>query len=266
MNALIFGRRRQGKSTLSFFLARRRHQTVIVFDPNAQFDGRMVVYNLEDVREWIDQGGRGEIIFRPTPGMIEEDFETLVEVLWNYGNYALIVDEASCVQNAHSIAPSLERLMRQAPRDGARNRSGAIVDVTVIQTLHRPADANTICRALATDAFIFQTQLARDLDTVENQWGAEVRAHLSTLARWHCVHIWSDLDGSQRYSIWRDPSKWYVAIGSSGPGGRPGDAGAASNRTDLDLGAAPTGSHESAGAGDGEPIRGADQQPATGPD
>lgn len=234
MNGLVFGRRRQGKSTLARFLARSKYKTVVYFDPNAQFRGLPhQCFHLDEFAEWLEDP-RGEIVFRPDPREIETQFDEFVELLWPRGNYALVLDEASCLQNSHGTHPQLERLMRQAPRDGARNANGQIVDVGIIQTIHRPSDANTICRALATDQFFFQAQLRRDLDVVENQFGERVAAALPELARFHCVHVWSDLDGRIKHSCWSDPSRWYNRIGPDTPGSGPGNA--SDHRTDPEPG------------------------------
>lgn len=221
-NILIIGRRRQGKSTLALFIARRRHKTIVIWDPNSQYNGFHTLYSLDELAEWIAGEDHGEVVFRPDPTDLEDQFEGFVDLLWGQGNYALIIDEASTVQTPHSIHGQLERIMRQAPRDGAKNRSGQLVDVTVIQTTHRPTDLHMICRALATDVFIFQQTLLKDLQRVSDQWGEDVAAQLPELERWHCIHVYTDLDGRQQYKRWDDPTKWHIAIASGGSGSQHG--------------------------------------------
>ena len=214
MNGLVFGRRRQGKSTLALRLAMTHHKTVFVFDPNAQFSNPAIprVNDLEILGAWIEdeQIEHGAIIYRPNAGSIHEEFDELVELIWGLGNYCLLIDEAAALQRPHSLHPQLERLMRQAPRDGAENADGTVVDVSVIQTLHRPTDAHSICRSLQTDTFIAQTQLARDLAIIEEQFGPEVAADLPNLSRWEFLHCFTDLEGVQQYSVWDKPEGWYV--------------------------------------------------------
>lgn len=214
MTGLIIGRRRQGKSTLALRLCRTWHKTVFIFDPNAQFQGLETVTTTEDLEEWVNEDGEhGVIVFRPDPARIEDDFDDMVSLIWPLGNYALLIDEASAVQRPTFCHPQLERLMRQAPRDGARNADGRIVDVSVIQTTHRPQDVNNLCKALSSDTFLFQSQLQRDLDVVKEQWGEQVAATLPNLQRWNLTHVYSDLtDARTKYSVWRKPELWYLPI------------------------------------------------------
>jgi len=217
MNALIFGKRRQGKSTLALRLALIHHHTVVIFDPNNQYElgaGVPMYSSIPQFEAWLqdEEIDHGLIVYRPDVRSIETEFEDVVDLLWEKGHYALVVDESTYVQGFNRIHPSLERLVRQAPRDGARNAEGAVIDVSVIQTLHRPADAHSLCRALASDMFYFQVSLPRDLQAVEDQWGEEVAEELTDLPRWVTLHAWQSLDGKECYSIWTDPSVWKLDI------------------------------------------------------
>ena len=228
MNALIFGRRRQGKSTLALRLAMTYHHSVFIFDPNVQYhlgEGVPVFHDLEDLQAWIDDThvDHGLVIYRPrvnrSSQSLEESFSDFTEVISVKGHWALVIDEASYLQSHARIDPALEGLMRQAPRDGARNLQGQVVDVSIIQTTHRPVDCHSVCRALASDTFFFSTSLRRDLDFVEAQYGPEVSGGLTDLERWHTVHLYSDANGAQRFTIWTQPSAWYVPIESGAGAG-----------------------------------------------
>jgi hypothetical protein len=212
----VIGRRRQGKSTLSLAIARRFHTAIIIFDPNAQFNGYPVFTETDRLLAYMREYKCFIAVFRPEPGQVEEDFTALVEALKPYGNYALIVDEAASVQRAYGLNKELEWLMRQAPRDGVRGANGEMLDVSVIQNAHRVPDIHSLCRGVATDWFLFQTSLQRDLDAIEKQFGRDIAQTVPTLQRWHCVHVWQGYDGRIQYAIWRDPSEWYIRIGSSG--------------------------------------------------
>lgn len=221
MNALIFGRRRQGKSTLALRLALSYHHTVFVFDPNSQYHlgpAVPVFQELEDLQEWMDDRriDHGIVIYRPRVNRqaqsLDESFADFTEVISTRGHWGLIIDEATYLQNHARCDPALEGLMRQAPREGARNDAGEIVDVSIIQTTHRPVDVHSICRALASDTFLFSASLRRDLDFVENQYGPEVSSSLTDLQRWHTVHVYSDDAGRQQFTLWNDPQKWYLDI------------------------------------------------------
>lgn len=213
MNAVVIGRRRQGKSTLALRLCLTYHRTVFVFDPNNQFPSLESVNTIEELEDWLGQDvEHGVIRFVPDPTRVEDDFSDLVDVIWPLGNYALLIDEAGSVQRPQGLHPQLERLMRQAPRDGATNTSGQITDVSICQTVHRPTDCHSLCRALATDTFLFQAQLRRDLDLIESQYGDSVSSKLPALKRWELVHTYTDLNGRQQYSIWRNHQQWFIPI------------------------------------------------------
>lgn len=220
MNALIFGRRRQGKSTLALRLALSYHHTVFLFDPNAQYHlgaGVPMFQELEDLQEWMEDRrvDHGIVIYRPRVNRqsqsLDESFADFAEVISQKGHWGLVIDEASYLQNHARIDPALEGLMRQAPRDGARNAAGQVVDVSIIQTTHRPVDAHSICRALCSDTFFFQSSLRRDIDFIESQYGPEVSGALTDLPRWNTVHVY-DSGGRQQFTIWDRPDAWYLDI------------------------------------------------------
>lgn len=221
MNTLIFGRRRQGKSTLALRLAMTYHHTVFCFDPNNQYnlgEAVPVIHETEDLQEWIDNReiDHGIVIYRPRVNRqsqsLDESFADFVEVIQAKGHWGLIVDESTYLQNHARIDPALEGLMRQSPRDGARNAAGQVVDVSIIQTTHRPVDAHSICRALCSDTFLFAASLRRDIDFVEAQYGPEVAQHLTNLQRWHTVHVYADASGRQQFTIWDNPQAWHIDI------------------------------------------------------
>ena len=194
------------------------HHTIVVFDPNVQYNigGVPLFSSIAQFEAWLDddEADHGLVVYRPNVDSIQEEFRDCVDLMWPHGHYAFIIDESTYVQGSNRIHPSLERLVRQAPRDGARNAQGAVVDVTVIQTLHRPADSNTLCRALASDTWYFQVSLPRDLEAVELQWGDEVAGELTDLKRWNTVHCWQGPDGKEQYTTWNDPATWYLNINS----------------------------------------------------
>lgn len=203
MNALIFGRRQLGKSTLSLFLGRQTQCGVIIFDPTGQFEnGVIACESLEELEEvLVSDRARtlGTMIsFRPQNDVYEE-FDSFASMLWNFSNYCLIVDESSQVQSASKAHPKLDRFVRLAnPRR-----------VHLIQSMHRPADAATICRSLTTDWYIFYTTLKNDLDVIEEKCGEECRELVSRLPRHHLLH-WSDDHGT--HELWSEPEKWFVPI------------------------------------------------------
>jgi AAA+ ATPase superfamily predicted ATPase len=213
MNALILGRRRQGKSTLALRLATQKHRTVIIFDPNSQYKILPSVDTVASIQEWLDRPGqKGIIAFQPSPGHIQEEFEQLCDVLWPYGNFALIVDEAASVQKSHSIHPSLERYIRQGPREDEKNAAGSPVGVSIFQTTHRMVDINPLSRALATDFFFFRTTLNLDLEYISKEFGEDIADKVTALPQHHVLHIWQTGDGGEASKTWSNPRVWYLPL------------------------------------------------------
>lgn len=200
MNAVIYGRRRQGKSTLSLALALSRDKPIIIFDPNCQFGLGIITADLERVSTSIQNSDR-ITIFRPAAGQMQEQFDALVELLKEWEDYVLVVDETSVVQTRNSINPGLEYLMRQAPDS-----------VDVIQSTHRIYDTQRLVRALATDAFIFRTTLKPDLDVIQAEYSEEVAAEVRKLGIYECLHFWLGPGGEQYWSVWDTPAAWQVPI------------------------------------------------------
>jgi|GEM_PF-6360876 len=207
-SALILGRRRQGKSTLSLAIARARAPTVVVFDPNAQFDG----FGLTSVESLPDEMEQDEavLVVRPDPGAVLEDWQAVAEILWRYEDYALILDEASVVQQPGWCDPWLERFLRQAPDS-----------VSLIQNTHRAVDLVKLSRALATDLFLFRTTLEADLRLLSSEFPGLDIGRVACLPPYHVVHYTWDGRRDHNY-IWDDPGSWFWGGDSSGSGGGGG--------------------------------------------
>jgi hypothetical protein len=178
---------------------------VIIFDPVNQYSAFPNLIPSE-IEEWLEDDGTGIVRYAPGRGQVPDAFDALMETLdggvWEWGDYVLIIDEASYLQNAHWMHPALDRLVRQAPQD-----------IVVIQTMHRPADAHMLVRSLATDYFWFFIDQARNLEAVRESWGDDVAEIVAHLPVYHVLHFWVDVGGVRRWAVWDDPSVWYVPIG-----------------------------------------------------
>lgn len=201
MLAAILGRRRQGKSTLAYSLALAHEQTIIVFDPNSQFNA---LDRIEDIEQFFTSGARaGRIVPDAEPGAAWEALANELDGgVWRWGEYTLILDECSVLMSPAWIDPLLERYIRTAP-----------ADVQLILTTHRAVDVNPLIRALASDWFIFQTHLERDLKNMADHFGPEIAARARGLRPYHAIHYWLDAGGVPRFEVWDDPRDWYVEIG-----------------------------------------------------
>lgn len=205
MNALIFGRRRQGKSTLSLTVAVNQYPRVIIFDPNCQFQCFPVTQDPADVEEWaeanVDNGAVSVVVYRPNVDTLHEDFEALTDALWQYEQFAFIVDETSVLQSPSWIHLSLDRLIRQGR------------DIAIIQSTHRCVDTNRICRGLITDGFFFQTEGQPDLAMIANDFMPALSEQLRGLGKHEVAHYWITEDGGlHHFNIWSNPAEWHVRI------------------------------------------------------
>ncbi len=213
-HSVIWGRRRQGKSTLALALAAASgKRPIIIWDPCAQYTQFPRVQDPLELEEILELESVEAFRYQPDSVQIADEFVFFMEVLdggrWAWSDYALVLDETSLLQKPQSLHPSLARLIRQGPDD-----------IKVVQTLHRPSETHSTVRALATDVFFFQTYLERDLTVIEQTWGAEVRAEVARLPQHHVLHFWLAPGGAPCYTIWSQPEDWYIRIGGYRPNER----------------------------------------------
>jgi hypothetical protein len=216
-NVNIVGRREEGKTTLALFLA-RRYKAKIIWDPRSMIGSRqtaVLVSNPTDLEITIEekQWTHGPIVYRPESGNVETEFTEFCEVLFppkfTRGGFALVIDEAGELQNAHGIHPALLRVIKQHPTFPPRE------SVLVIQTNHRLSEFHNSCKALMNDLYIFQTTLPRDLDVLDQHTGIpEIRAIVANLPKHHCVHyIYGRMEaGVPQYEVWDNPKFWYTPL------------------------------------------------------
>lgn len=205
-HAVIWGRRRQGKSTLALALAAASgRRPVIIFDPCDQFQVWQA-YDVDMIETALaDDEAETEILRIVPDSDPEATFSNLMEVLdggdWYWSEYCLLVDESSMIQKPQMMNPWLARLIRQAPDD-----------IVVIQTIHRPSETHSTVKALASDYFFFSTYLQRDLLVIEQTYGQEVSEAVSKLGKYEVLHFWLDQGGEPRWKVWRNPGLWYMPL------------------------------------------------------
>lgn len=215
MQAILIGVRRQGKSTLSLYLARKcanegaGNGGVIIFDPNNQFRTIHAVYTTEDLQWELEKNEIREVRFLPDTDNIRASFDAFANVVWNTigGTYSLIIDEADELQSPNTIEPMYARFVRRAPTE-----IDAPNTVHLFSATHQIADFNRIVKALASDWYMFRTILARQLDAIAEQWGEEIAEHVSQLPPYTFVHAWLGEGGERKFEIISDPASWYVPL------------------------------------------------------
>lgn len=226
MNILIMGRRGLGKSTLAEYLALGLNRDLVIFDANNQFKDAEQTSDLKKVESVLSSasddtpGDTREsfaVAFVPT-GDVENDWNAFARVIWQFGDYSLIVDEAHRLQKPQYVNLWLDRFIRQAPRR-ERNDSAPI---DIIQTYHRPTDVNGIVLGLADYAYVFRTTKQRDIDWIEKEWGEELAKRVQELrtppigARpsrddpRDVIRVPVEEPGA--YEVIEDQTSWYVDI------------------------------------------------------
>lgn len=201
-HSLIFGRRRQGKTTLGLHLAMAGSGGVAIYDINSQIERfpKNTTSDLGLFANWLDASDERVLVYRPQRDVWGE-FDGFAEILWHKRGFTLFIDEASQLQSASGAHPWLDRFVRMC---SAR-------DVQIIQTLHRPRDAATLCRSLATDWYVFRTTLESDLDVISEHCGGSLSEQVGRFAEGnhHALH-WDDALGQA--DILSSPDQWFEPL------------------------------------------------------
>lgn len=200
--AMIYGRRRQGKSTLSLMLALACASVIAIYDPNNQYQSVPSAGTLEELYEQLQ---RNRVVRFVPLGDPKKSFRGFAEIVWAYRHcgIAIIVDECSLLQGAATMESSLDKMVRQLP-DGN----------CLIQNTHRVTDSSVLTRHIATDWFFFFTQHRIDLERIEADFedsGPEIRRAIQSLRDHELVHVWIAEGGRILWSKW-SPESYYVEI------------------------------------------------------
>jgi len=197
MNALIMGRRFQGKTTLALHLAHKHGGGIAIFDPRRMIRAwpESSTSNFRRFREMIESADHPLVVYQPVVDT-EAEFSEFGEYLWTRTGLVIFVDEAALIQKAGKPNLILDRYVRTADQD-----------VWLIQTLHRPSDAAVTCRALASDWYIFRTHQENDLEAIVDRCGQEVADLARNLPQHHLIH-WNDETAT--FELWQKPMEWYT--------------------------------------------------------
>lgn len=232
MNILIIGRRGEGKSTLSYYVAQRiqsrvKAHTPIIFDPKRTFS---LIPHTSDIDEFDDllvTRGIPAIAYQPFASIgdngsadeVSDEFDRFFDALGieyhlgvrenasrpNLGPIVLVVDEAWFLQGGARANTKLERLVRLADSK----------NFYLIQASHRPKDYSTRIRAQVDELFIFRQWLEEDIEILREWCGDEV-AELARSLKPHEV-IRYEIHTS-KWELWNDPRGWYRAISEESNG------------------------------------------------
>jgi hypothetical protein len=202
MITIVNGRRRQGKTTLAYYLSLEK-PTRVIFDPRRQFD--TTSFRLDDgigLYDAMDE--ESEVLIQPTSDVkgtfrnIAQDFRD-----WTVDNpdepAVLLVDESRFLDTPNQNYEAFEQTIRFS--------EGEIVDV--LMTSHRPGDISVDIRAISDYYCIFRTTQEHDLKVITQRCGDEVAEIVSNLKDKEFL-VWND--GTATFHTVDEPHKWFVDI------------------------------------------------------
>ncbi len=204
--SLAIGVSQTGKSTFALSktlaLARDEGKALIIWDGNEVFIDivKSPVYTPEDLREALAKG-EPVIVYDASrsPDRFEE-FDSFAQVLEDYDNHTLLVDEAGDIQTAQRPNPGLDRLYRRA---GRRNND-------IMETTHRPQQVAVLNRSLTTDIYLFGITRGKDVKAIADEFSEDVALEAEGLPDYVFIH-WHSRTGD--WEKVDDPQSWYVDLG-----------------------------------------------------
>lgn len=214
MIIMIYGKRKQGKSTLAFSLGIADHTRVLIWDPSGNFP-KVRTIPVDGVRDWLKKfrysEKQSEYTFARVTGFrteeVPEAFAEFCDQLFDGDvfehNVSVIVDEAHMLQGRNYVDPNLDRIQRKIPTDS-----------TLIETTHRIVDSDVNTRYHVDTFFFFYADLDRELKKVKEDFGPELAERIPTLKRFEVIE-WTRPQGQQPVMIlWENPEEWYVDLGN----------------------------------------------------
>lgn len=203
MNTLIYGTRKQGKSTLAIALAVTAHDKVLIFDPRGTFPV-FASYPISAIPSRLD-GYRGGLQFtRVGPfdtDEVEDAFAEFTSLTREREDISVIVDEAHMLQGSNTLDPNLDRWNRESTRS-----------VEVIQTTHRIVDAHPDSRYHADDIFFFYADGPRELKTIRENFGSDVADAIPRLGKHQVIHWHRAVGGFKAWIIWDNGEDWFFDL------------------------------------------------------
>lgn len=206
MFAIVIGKREQGKSTLSLFIAREWSERVMIFDPRRQFNQGYITHDFVEFQELLDERDARIVVYQPLSEDDDSEFvfiarEALARgfVSNPSGKFVLLVDEAQDLAKTGQSMQALSRFVRKTKTDTA----------ALVMNFHRPADVATIFKALPTDMFIFRTTLGNDIAWLKENVGEDVADRVRQLPDHIFIHVKVDRD---KWRIIDTPESWFVPL------------------------------------------------------
>jgi len=203
VNTLIYGTRKQGKSTLAVALAVSEHDRVVIFDPRGTFPV-FQSFQIEEIHGRLASHRGGIQFTRVGPydtDEVSDAFAEFTRVTREQENISVIVDEAHMLQGGNSLDPNLDRWNRESSSS-----------VAVIQTTHRIVDAHPDSRYHADNVFFFYAYLPRELKTIRENFGDDVAQMVPSLKRHQVIHWHKATGGIPVFVVWERGEEWYIDL------------------------------------------------------
>lgn len=203
MNTLIYGTRKQGKSTLAVALAVAEHNRVLIFDPRGTFP-IFKSFSIADIPERLRVDSGNLQFTRVGPfdtDEVSEAFAEFTRVTREHENISVIIDEAHMLQGGNSLDPNLDRWNRESSSN-----------VAVIQTTHRIVDAHPDSRYHADNVFFFYAYLPRELKTIRESFGEDVALAVPRLKKHQVIHWHKATGGIPVWIVWEDGREWFIDL------------------------------------------------------
>ena len=163
-NAVVFGLKGSGKSSLVRSRLLPNHSRAVVVDPNREYGAVAVeVHSLEEWADYAEQAGASWRVALFWPGL-EDDFEDICEAVWNVGNLLFVVEEADRFCDSSNIGDAFFRIVNYG-----RHTDAGTVDFLAVS--RRPADVNRTLTAQAYEIYCFSVQEPRDVKYLRERVG-----------------------------------------------------------------------------------------------
>lgn len=216
---LLLGRRKKGKSTLAYYLARDpRFPRRLVFDPRGIFrrDGGFVATTAGELSQGVDalaEGEVGEVVYTPTESLDGIAFPAFAAEIRLWTRYqpdlklAIVVDELSFLESSAESEDFLWALKTSNDKS-----------LYFFLTCHRPREVPVPIRAISNYWYVFQTTQEHDLDVIKKRCGSDAAARVAKLTGYD-VLCWDD--SQSHATIYDRPADWFVPLSEPHRPARP---------------------------------------------
>lgn len=121
--------------------------------------------------------GKVSILYQPR-NTSSDDFNNVCRIIYEQGNFTLIVDEVTAISSPSWIEPWHKDILMRG-----RSKGVGIINIT-----QRPRACHNTILSEAEHAFIFRLKLDTDIEKMKNIFSKEWRDMLPTLPYYSCIY------------------------------------------------------------------------------